>query len=60
MTETMWTGEPFPSRRSWRRSTITRRLGSLLYTSGITRSGGSATMDGSDPVGGWPGAEETP
>ena len=53
MTETMWTGEPFPSRWSWRRRKAVRRLSGLLYTSGITRTGGGASMHGNDPVGGW-------
>lgn len=53
MTETMWTGQPFPSRWSWRRRKATRRLASFLYVAGITRTGGAASAYGNDPVGGW-------
>lgn len=53
MTAMRWTGEPFPHRWSWRRWPLTRRVASFLYTSGITRTGGSSEMHGNDPVGGW-------
>lgn len=42
----------FPGRYSWRRWTATSWLAGKLYTSGITRSGGSMGYDGADPIGG--------
>lgn len=45
--------ETFPGRHNWQRWDLTHKLSSFLYVSGITSSGGSSSMDGGDPVGGW-------
>lgn len=43
--------ERFPGPLSWRRWTLTSRVAGLLYTSGLTRSGGSSGWASRDPIG---------
>lgn len=41
----------FPGKSSWRRLKLTSWTAGKLYTLGITRDGGSMSMDGGDPTG---------